>query len=64
MESVQEDPESRGPKCGSKFAIAWKMPNGYYGQGQYVLTKPQAEAWIAYLVKKHPEVHHWIVHEE
>jgi hypothetical protein len=40
------------------------MPNGYYGQGQYVLTKPQAEAWIAYLVKKHPEVHHWIVHEE
>jgi hypothetical protein len=46
------------------YAIAWRMPNGHSGQGFFVLTRIQAEAWIVSLRKDHPDIVHWIVSEE
>ena len=40
------------------------MPNGHSGQGFFVLTRIQAEAWIVSLRKDHPDIVHWIVSEE
>ena len=38
--------------------IHWMMPNGYQGHGE-AIPIAVAEAWLAHLKIKYPEMRHW-----
>ena len=42
------------------YRIAWQMPNGFSGHGEYILTMLLALTWLAHLTMKYPEMRHWI----
>jgi len=43
------------------FRIAWKHNLTYVaGNGEYMLSKDEAEEFVAYLNNKYPEMTHWI----
>jgi hypothetical protein len=42
------------------YRIVWQMPNGFTGGGDYVLTLAAAQAWLADLAVRRPEMRHWI----
>ena len=41
------------------YRIAWSC-NQTVSHGEFCLTREQAEAWIEYLAKSHPDMSHWI----
>jgi hypothetical protein len=42
------------------YRIVWQMPNGFTGNGEYVLTLELAQAWLEDLTRQYPYIQHWI----
>ena len=43
------------------YRIAYQvLSTGLSGNGDFCLTKEDAESWIAYLNKEYPDINHWI----
>jgi len=42
------------------YRIVWQMPNGFTGNGEYVLTLELARAWLEDLTRQYPYIQHWI----
>ena len=43
------------------YRIAWQvLSTGVSGNGDYCLMKEDADAWIANLNAKYPDINHWV----
>jgi hypothetical protein len=42
------------------YRIAWTMPDGYSGHGDYCLNLKEGEILIQCLEKKYPDMKHWL----
>jgi hypothetical protein len=42
------------------YRICWRDEKGQTGNGERILSIELAEAWIAHLRTKYPEMKHWL----
>ena len=42
------------------YRIAWRLWNGYEGNGEFCFTEKEAYSSVEFLNKEFPEISHWV----